>query len=339
MNYDRRELKREVKLDVRETRPSAIVVTLVFLAVTYLIDLLLGLAGNALGPGQAAERLLSLGEAMFQYGMSAEEVIGQIWEISDLLGTAAGVGLALGLVSSVVDWTLEFGYRGWCLGMVRQEDPGFDRLLCAFPQWGWVLLTQLLICFFTALWAILLALGATAVTLLLTFLLRRSAALAVTLSAAAWLAAGAGIVCISLRYSMAGFVLLDEKVDALEAIKRSKAMLRGRKWHLFALRVSFIGWYLLVGLLSGLGAGIVALVGGSPIAGTVVAWVLTLPLLMWLRAYFVGADAKFYDWLRQADQRSGVWENDHEYRAPYLPKRGADRKKPPRRENEPPRVR
>jgi hypothetical protein len=140
---------------------------------------------------------------------------------------------------------------------------------------------------------------------------------------------GAGVISISLRYAMANYILLDEKVDALEAVSSSKDMMRGRKWPLFVLQLSFFGWFLLVGLIVGLVSSIgsvitMGAVGSSsfqveeslsavaaPVAGitlsAVIGWVLSLPLSMWLTAYVGGAQAKFYDLMKRVDQAAGVW--------------------------------
>ena len=138
---------------------------------------------------------------------------------------------------------------------------------------------------------------------------------------------------------MANYILLDERVDALEAISRSKAMMRGRKWHLFVLELSFIGWYLLVYLIvmvvlaTGVavaGGTVIAIpVGGSAtgftavvvpiIVAGLVAFLCAVPLLIWLQPYFTGAHAKFYDWSRQADQNSGVWEGRYDDHVPVRP--------------------
>ena len=150
---------------------------------------------------------------------------------------------------------------------------------------------------------------------------------------AALLALAAGVIAISLRYSMANYILLDERVDALEAISRSKAMMRGRKWHLFVLELSFIGWYLLVYLIvvvvvwigmtvlggiwfSGLGMAIPTGAFAGMIVVVLVAFLCAVPLLIWLQPYFTGAHAKFYDWSRQADQNSGVWEGRYDDHVP-----------------------
>lgn len=346
MHYDRAALKNQVKIDLRDTRPRAVWVTLVFLIVSFAISALLSaISAQGALPG-AIERIAGLMDGYLSGAVDEADMSRQALEImSTVAPSAVGTGLAFSLVSSVVSWTLTFGYRGYCLGVVRGESPHFLKLLCAFPQWGWVLLTRLLIALFTFLWALLFtAAGSIAAGVLIAFM--ENTALAVTLAMVVMIAVAWGMLFIALRYVMADYILMDEKVDALEAIKRSKAMMRGRKWHYFELEISFIGWMLLAGLVSGIAQGIAAysaigaalsagggLVGAMmELAGSgdafveVLAWVLTLPILMWLRGYMTCAEARFYDQMRQVDMYNGVWETDQDYRAHYIPEKERPRR-------------
>lgn len=340
MNFDRAALKLEVRNDLRETQPKAIWVTLAYLALTYVItfalELIQGLSAS--DPMAAFTQFQDLMMAV-EYGwLDEEELLQELLPLYSQFGSAASTGILFGIINSIISWTLGFGYQGYCLGMVRREDPGFSRLACAFPQWGWVLLTGFLVGLFTGLWALLFFLLA-AVVIVLAVVLLDGSSLAVTLSIVAWGAALAGVVAVSLRYAMANYILLDEKVDALEAISRSKAMMRGRKGHLFILDLSFFGWYLLLGLIVSIvvSVGMVisagaaaynindpfgmmaALAGGAGISG-LVAQVVSLPLMIWLTPYRAGAEAKFYDWMKQTDQEHGVWEGGRGYHeAPSIP--------------------
>lgn len=58
----------------------------------------------------------------------------------------------------------------------------------------------------------------------------------------------------SFAYAMAPFILKDNpELSALEAIKKSRLMMKGNKWRLFVLILSFIGWFLLGLLTLGIG--------------------------------------------------------------------------------------
>ena len=337
MNYDRAALKCEVKEDMRLIRPRPLLATLIFLLVSAALTGLIQWLQSWMTAGGIQELMDLMGlVAMAEYGLiSDEELVQAVVELFGSVGSVAGISMLFALLSSLITWTLSFGYQGYCLDMVRRKDPSYGRLACALPQLGWVLLTGFLVTVFTFLWTLLMTLGAVVVIFLATLLFGNSF-LTSLIAFAALLALAAGVIAISLRYSMANYILLDERVDALEAISRSKAMMRGRKWHLFVLELSFIGWYLLVYLIvvvvvwigmtvlggiwfSGLGMAIPTGAFAGMIVVVLAAFLCAVPLLIWLQPYFTGAHAKFYDWSRQADQNSGVWEGRYDDHVPVRP--------------------
>lgn len=61
-----------------------------------------------------------------------------------------------------------------------------------------------------------------------------------------------GIIA-ALSYSQATFLMLDDpELSALDAIRQSKALMRGHKGEYFTLCLSFFGWLLLSGLTLGI---------------------------------------------------------------------------------------
>ena len=62
-----------------------------------------------------------------------------------------------------------------------------------------------------------------------------------------------GIVA-SYRYALAPYLMAENPdIGVMEAIARSKELMRGNKGRLFCLQFSFIGWYLLSTLTLGIG--------------------------------------------------------------------------------------
>ena len=62
-----------------------------------------------------------------------------------------------------------------------------------------------------------------------------------------------GIVA-SYSYAMTGYILAeDPDLTASQAIQRSKELMRGNRWRLFCLQLSFIGWIILCLLTFGIG--------------------------------------------------------------------------------------
>jgi uncharacterized membrane protein len=93
-----------------------------------------------------------------------------------------------------------------------------------------------------------------------------------------------GIIA-SYSYSMTAYIMVDHpEYGAYEAIMKSKEIMRGHKWRLFCLHMSFIGWYFLSVLTWGIG-------------------------LLWLNPYVEAANAAFYKELSQSHSES--YYNDY----------------------------
>ena len=57
---------------------------------------------------------------------------------------------------------------------------------------------------------------------------------------------GIGAIILGLAYAMVPFILHDNpELSTIDAMKASRELMRGHKWDLFVLYLSFIGWFLL----------------------------------------------------------------------------------------------
>ncbi len=62
----------------------------------------------------------------------------------------------------------------------------------------------------------------------------------------AFVTLGIGTVIFAYAYAIVPFVLQDNpQLSPKEALHKSRMLMRGHKWDLFVLQLSFIGWYLL----------------------------------------------------------------------------------------------
>lgn len=85
---------------------------------------------------------------------------------------------------------------------------------------------------------------------------------------------GIGGIIFAYAYKMVPFILHDyPELTAKEALKLSREMMKGYKWDLFVLDLTFIGWALLCILTLGIG-------------------------VLWLAPYIYSAEAHFYDDLK-----------------------------------------
>lgn len=105
------------------------------------------------------------------------------------------------------------GYANINLDIVDGRSASLGTLFGSFNRWGAVFVARLLTGLFVALWSLLLFIP--------------------------------GIIA-AYSYSMVDFVLADNPdMSASEALRESKRIMRGNKWRLFCLDLSFIGWMLL----------------------------------------------------------------------------------------------
>lgn len=106
------------------------------------------------------------------------------------------------------------------LKITKKEDISVGDMFAGFNKTGRALWLNILVGFFTFLWSLLLVIP--------------------------------GIIK-SYAYSMAYYVLADNpELTAREALAKSKEMMKGHKWDLFVLQLSFFWWYLLSGITLGI---------------------------------------------------------------------------------------
>ena len=146
----------------------------------------------------------------------------------------SGFVLLFNLFSAV----LSFGYSKYCLHLQRGLPVSAATLFDGFQQFLRIIWLNVLVSLLVFLWSLL-------------FLIP-------------------GIIAI-YSYSQAQRILIDNPdMTALEAIRASKELMRGNRWELFVLELSFIGWMLLASFTFGI-------------------------LMIWLVPYMEITMAEFYD--------------------------------------------
>ena len=137
------------------------------------------------------------------------------WNIvlgSLLCGAAAGSSVAG--VGIVLTGPLQYGVNSYSVKAVRDEETNTGDLFAGFSNsFGKCLGVYVLTLVYTFLWTLLFFIP--------------------------------GIIK-SFSYSMAMYILKDNpELSSDEAITASRKMMKGHKWELFVLQLSFIGWHLL----------------------------------------------------------------------------------------------
>ena len=324
MNYNRAVMKLEVKQAMRQTRPHPMLVTLLYLVIvgigTYLISWLV----NLLFPGYNAmlseliENIQYYGEDYFEYVIEAHpEIFLQL--MTRMMIQAGTVSVLVSILTSAWSGLMNVGYAGYCLDMSRGANPQLERIFSGFPRAGSVILAYILVAVFTVLWSLLFGIGfgvLMGIAFVVVAMNDSLAILGVLLIFAASILYAVALIWVEYRYVMVPFAIVDSRnpMSAMDAIRASKTVMKGRKGSFFVLRISFIGWYLLQALVILVGTIIVSVsiagsigsmyYGNSAAAG--LGWIAAiLPVVLicgaanfiinlWLTPYRTGCDARFY---------------------------------------------
>lgn len=165
---------------------------------------------------------------------------------------AVSMALFFSLVLYILGSAIKIGYCKFNIRLINNTSAEFDDLFSYFKIFGKALLLRLLSGLYIFLWSLLFIIP--------------------------------GIIA-AYRYAMAPYIMAeDTSLTASEAIDRSKEMMRGNKWRLFCLDISFIGWIILAALTMGIG-------------------------FLWLTPYMEAARAAFYIDLRGDNEEEQGQEN------------------------------
>lgn len=148
-----------------------------------------------------------------------------------------GMALIWGLICFFLGGAIKLGYARFNKNLIIGNEVGFNDLFSRFDVFWRGFLMQFLVGLYTFFWLLLFIIP--------------------------------GIIA-SFSYSMTPYILEENPYMPInEAIYRSKEMMRGNKWRLFCLKISFIGWYIVCIFTCGIG-------------------------FLWLGPYISAATAAFY---------------------------------------------
>ena len=318
MEYDRVRLKQAVRQSMRFQRPHPMLITLLF---SIIVSAGSQIINQILGTASGANTLSDLyAQAVLEYEDPAYAIQYVLLSVSpQQLALAVFVGgFIAGVISSLWAGLMRTGYANFCLGMVRGQQPQTDALFGVFPLWAGVLLTQFLVGLFRGLWALLLGVGLFLAIFVAALLFAQLEALFVLVLLVAYTAFFLGLIWVTLRYAMVEYLVADQGLTGMDAIRESKRLMQGNTGRLFALELSFIGWYLLeaaivlvvfVATLITFGAGLSGLSDALMIIAGAALGIFALIAVasiaigifnLWLRPYITGSEALFYDWARGA---------------------------------------
>ena len=179
------------------------------------------------------------------------------------------VSIFLSILITLFTVVLYNGYQRYIMRLTRGEAAGYSDLFSTFHLAGKLILLDILVSVFTVLWSFLFVIP--------------------------------GIIA-GYSYSQAYYILLDNpELSPLECIRRSKRMMRGHKWELFVLQLTFLGWILLLSLPSG----ILSVLFPLGALATFVSLAVSILCSLWITPYQLCSFVGFYDSIRpEADPSS-----------------------------------
>ena len=143
-------------------------------------------------------------------------------EYMPILTTVLVISTILAIVKFIIGGPIQQGLCRYNINLLTRENkPSFNDLFSQFNNFGNAFGLNFMIGLFTVLWALLLIVP--------------------------------GIIA-AYRYALAPYLMVeDPNIGVMEAIRQSKELMKGKKWKLFCLHFSFIGWILLGVLTLGIG--------------------------------------------------------------------------------------
>ena len=219
MSIDRKKLKTEARTILREAKPSPVLVTLAFLGIIAVLQVLsMAMNGDFAAMEQTAANILAGDMTMAQSE------------------GAMGFGRVLTVAIEIMAAVLGVGYTLYILRITRRIKASVGDMFDAFGLFLRALLASYIPMFLVTAWCMIYMF---AMVILLSIV--QSVLIP--------------IVCIPLlipaykaayAYRQTVYIMLDcPQLNVMQCVGLSKAVMEGHKWELFVLDLSFLGWDIL----------------------------------------------------------------------------------------------
>ena len=247
MGLDRRQLKTEAKQAMQGVRPRPFWVCLVYMIIITLLEML-------------SMKLNGSIEAYKQMFLSARMGMAVYVEPVPVGGA---MGWLLDVALQVMTAVMAVGFVIYAMGLWRHMHVSVGSLFDGFGVFFRAVWIQIMPSLLVGLWSMIYAVPA--------------AMLVVATGQSWWLIAAlplmAPAIMASYSYRLATYVMLDRpEMACLQCVALSRDMMRGHRWELFKLDLSFLGWVLLCCV---------------PVAGQILA--------IWVYVYRQVTDAGYYE--------------------------------------------
>ena len=268
MGFSRYEAKMRAKFSMRGAYPHPMLVSLVFFLMTSGVTLVVELL---------VRNPFTMFYQDFLLYVSAGYDPVEVLQYLNFSGAGGTLYIFLTILLSLYSTVVGAGYYSYSLRLARNEQPGYRNLLDGFYMVGRVILMYILQYIFVFLWTLLGMIPYTVVLILGAVLLSPGLIVLAIVLLVAGMIFG---VAMSYRYRLAIYFLLDNPgMGPLASITASKNAMKGWKWSLFVLDLSFLGWLILSLFTFGI-------------------------LMLWLQPYMRTTEANFYDFVTHGDYSS-----------------------------------
>ncbi|MGM9614968.1 MAG: DUF975 family protein [Oscillospiraceae bacterium] len=244
---DRKELKANARAAIRGTKPHPALITLAVFAILAVMQLLsLNISGDlALYRSMMESAVSGDFAAVYSYMQSSDSLSVLPWLLT----------LALDLMTMVVS----MGYTLYTLRLMRGKNPGIGDVFDAFGLFLRVILLSVMRSIVVSLMSFLYAIPAAVLSMFIDPFAASAVCLPLFIP----------MFMVAYSFRLSDYILLDNPgYPSFYCLMLSRMAMKGRKWELFKLDLSFIGWMLLCLI---------------PVA------------VLWVRPYRMAANAGFYD--------------------------------------------
>ncbi len=228
MSINRVQLKREAKGVIREARPRPLWVALLYIVILLALTVL-SLAIN--GTWEAYSEMIDAaaqGELVYP----------------EATGSGSFLGWLLSLALDIMTIEMTVGFSIYCLRIWRRTKAGAGDLFDSFGVFFRSILIRVIPSILLSLWSLIYVLAVTGLTVL-------AAAISGSVELALWVPL-AGLpflipmIVASFAYSQSVYIMLDNpQMSCLQCVLMSRRIMKGHKWEMFVLELSFIGWGIL----------------------------------------------------------------------------------------------
>lgn len=219
----RKDIKHQAKIKMHMPASNVFVVGLVFFLIRYVLS-------------NISQSIL-MGPMLRDMQANPEQFYTNILEGLYIQPEVPTVGRLIAIAISIVSIILAYGFRMYCMQISRDRKSGIGTLFDGFSQFIKVIWLHIRIFLVMLLWEFLALIPGVILVLVSFTIVTYILYIAILFIP---------VIIVGYRYSQAFYLLIDHPDwKVRQCMRESKRLMRGYKKKLFALDLSFLGWYIL----------------------------------------------------------------------------------------------